>query len=128
MDGVGTYAVLGRSLPTPGTPAITRRATVAGMTYTAHVFGARTRMTTQGSANIHGVALDGQIALHEYDWRPMEPAEAVARMAGVSAPCPVSGKATVAAAALAGDQVHTACSSLHLAQHLRQRPGSAPTP
>lgn len=123
VDGVGRYAVLGRSQPTAGTPAITRRATVAGTTYTAQVFGTRTRMTTQDRANLHGVALDGQIALHEQDWRPMEPAEAIARMAGVSAPCAVSGKATVAAAALAGDQVFTACSSLHLAQHLRQRPG-----
>ncbi|GDY12694.1 hypothetical protein LBMAG53_15720 [Planctomycetota bacterium] len=123
VDGVGKYAVLGRSLPTPGTPAISRRATVAGETYTAHVFGARIRMTTQGSANLHGIALDGQLALHEKDWRPMEPAEAIARMAGVSAPCPVSGKATVAAAALAGEEVLTACSSLHLAQHLGQRPG-----
>jgi Concanavalin A-like lectin/glucanases superfamily/PA14 domain/Bacterial Ig domain/PKD domain/Fibronectin type III domain len=44
---------------------IQREAVIGGTRYEAHVYGRRQKMTTQKDASLSGVAMDGQIALHE---------------------------------------------------------------
>ncbi|MBE2213569.1 MAG: immunoglobulin domain-containing protein [Opitutaceae bacterium] len=73
------------------------RVTLGRASYEAHVYGRRVRQTSQEGASLHGIALDGHMAVHESPLRVLEPGEIVP--AGIAAGrCPVSG-APVAAVA-----------------------------
>ncbi|MGH8021288.1 MAG: MBG domain-containing protein [Opitutaceae bacterium] len=57
--------------------------------YIAHVYGRRSSQKTQENASLHGIALDGHLALHESPLRVLEPGEIAA--APLATRDPVSG-------------------------------------
>lgn len=74
-----------------------RRVTLGARSYEASVYGRRSRQQSQEGASLHGIALEGRMAVHESPLRVLEPGEVVA--AGVPAGrCPVSGAAVAAIA------------------------------
>ncbi len=56
-----------------------RYAHIAGETYRAFAYGRRLEQPSQADLSLHGVALDGMLALHESPLRRMEPGESIAR-------------------------------------------------
>src|SRR5581483_4586682 len=64
-------------------------ATIAGITYTPHIYGRREAQLTKYNASLHGIALDDELALHESPLRVLEPGEIPGAVAAES--CPVSG-------------------------------------
>ena len=79
-SGRGEFA-LQASLPEPGqprtTPAMRRVVYLGGTTYTAHPYGRREPQLAKEGASLHGIALDGEFALHESPLRIFEKGEAV---------------------------------------------------
>ncbi len=61
----------GSTIPVP----TRKRAYIAGTTYTAHTYGRREPQLTQLGTSLHGIALDGELALHESPLRVLEPGE-----------------------------------------------------
>ena len=88
--GRGDYA-LQASQPAPGEPrtepALRRTVYLAGVTYTARPYGRREAQLTKEDASLHGIALDGQFALHESPLRVLEPGEAPIALAEPAARC-----------------------------------------
>ncbi len=77
VSGVGDYSVLVAD-PFKGGPAVeTLRRVVRlnGRAYRAQVYGRRIGETTKHNISLHGVALDGVLALHEAALRQLEPDE-----------------------------------------------------
>ncbi len=83
-------AMPGRELAT--TP-VARTVVVAGQEYEAFTFGRREPVLSRRGLAIHGIALDGKLALSEWPARVLEPLEAAEARARLKAPplCPVSG-------------------------------------
>lgn len=77
--GRGDFA-LQASTPAPGEPrtepALRRIVHLDGRTFTAWVYGRREEQLTKEGASLHGIALDGDFALHESPVRLLEPGEA----------------------------------------------------
>jgi hypothetical protein len=78
--GRGEFA-LQAAVPGPGEalaePAVRRIVHLGGQTFTAWVYGRREAQLTKEGASLHGIALDGDIALHESPVRLLEPGETV---------------------------------------------------
>src|SRR5437773_5081921 len=95
VSGKGDFLVLA-TVPrenAPGDrPAILRRALIGQERFTAHVFGERKNQRTTTDISLHGVAIDGQLALSESPVRLLEPDEPLASGAKNAEPiCSVSG-------------------------------------
>ncbi len=76
------------------------RVSFEGRSFDAYVYGRRSRQTSQEGASLHGIALDGRMAVHESPLRVLEPGEVVDQ--GIAAgPCPASGVALAAVPAQA---------------------------
>ena len=67
-----------------------------GRQFDAFTFGARELLPTKADIAVHGIALDGKLALSDLPGRVLEPVEAAERRAGANALCPASGLATAA--------------------------------
>jgi len=82
--GRGDYALLA-SQPEPGSPSgeatLRRIVYLGGVTYTARPYGRREPQLTKEGASLHGIALDGEFALHESPLRALEAAEVPAQIA-----------------------------------------------
>jgi hypothetical protein len=78
----------------PARPANSRYATIGGRTYEAFVYGRRLGHPTRRNLPLHGLALDGAVALAESPVRVIEGAELAAAKAALPADpvCSVSGK------------------------------------
>jgi hypothetical protein len=124
VSGKGDFLVLA-TVPredAPGDrPAILRSTLLGQERFTAHVFGERKNQRTSTDISLHGVALDGQLALSESPVRVLEPGEPLVPGAKNAEPiCSVSGlgPGTVAAEgpvlAASGHQVHWLCRGGHL--------------
>ena len=124
VSGKGDFLVLA-TVPredAPGDhPGILRRALIGQERFTAHVFGERKNQRTTTDISLHGVALDGQLALSESPVRLLEPGEPPVSGAKNAEPiCSVSGlgPGTVVAGgpvlAASGSQVHWLCRGGHL--------------
>lgn len=75
--------------PATRTPGVSRRvAVIDGASFTAHAYGRREAQLTKEGASLHGIALDGELALHESPLRVLEPGEVTAAEAETH--CPVS--------------------------------------
>jgi len=78
--GRGEFA-LQASTPAPGepssVPALRRIVHVEGQTFTAWTYGRREAQVTKEGASLHGIALDGDFALHESPVRLLEAGETV---------------------------------------------------
>lgn len=102
VSGRGDYEILMAVQPlgarTPESEI--RRVTIAGRSFEAHVYGRRSRQTSQQGASLHGIALEACMALHESPVRVLEPGEIVP-FGVAAARCPVSGEPTAAIPALA---------------------------
>ena len=85
---IATTLAAGEPLPAAGTRRV---AEVGGVAYTVYVYGRREEQLTKEGASLHGIALDGQLALHESPLRVLEPGEIPAAAAGTH--CPVSALA-----------------------------------
>lgn len=78
VSGTGDYGlrVFHSVTPTPGDPrGAQRRAYLAGKSYVAHVYGRRESQLAKEGASLHGVALDGELALHASPLRLLESGE-----------------------------------------------------
>jgi len=128
VSGKGDLLILG-TVPQEdspsGHPAILRRAVIGQERFTAHVFGERKDQRTTSDVSLHGVAIDGQLALSESPVRLLEAeerpvssatnAEAICSVSGLTAGSaagsPVTGDVQMAAS---GNQVHWLCRGGHL--------------
>ncbi len=76
--GRGEFA-LQASEPAPGEPrtepSLRRIVYLGGVTYNARSYGRRESQLTKEGASLHGIALDGEFALHENPVRLLEPGE-----------------------------------------------------
>lgn len=83
-SGRGDYAMMAAA-PEPGvpmdTPAQQRIVYLDGETFTARPYGRREQQLTKEGASLHGIALDGQFAVHESPVRVLEPGEKLAKAA-----------------------------------------------
>lgn len=105
VDARGDLLVQATSLMDGGCQ-ITRAVTLRdGRVFDAHTFGRRGAMPTRDDIAIHGVALDGKLALTDLPGRVLEPAEVAARVAAgaVLESCP--DPAGSAHQTLAGDEI-----------------------
>lgn len=126
VDGRGELAVLG-AVPLPGREGDVapswRTATVQEQIYTAHVYGRRLDEPTRGDVPLHGLALDGHLAVDENPVRLLEPAEAEAQGALSGDPvCSVSGQSAAewgtAVAVDDGENLpRVLCSSAHAEEY-----------
>jgi len=84
-----------------------RRAKLVARTFTAFVYGRRLGQGSQENVPLHGIALDGKLALDSNPIRVLDPAEAAAReKAGGIQPaqvCAVCGEAATGASVLTAD-------------------------
>lgn len=90
VSGQGEVA-LGGILPAPGAQRVaptSRRALIGEASFTAFTYGRRASQLTKLDTSLHGIALDGQLALHESPLRVLDPGEMPAMTPG--AHCPVS--------------------------------------
>ncbi|HUR59478.1 MAG TPA: hypothetical protein VM029_17305 [Opitutaceae bacterium] len=92
VSGTGEFALQAMSYEPgqrpAGAPSMRRIAFVSGTTYTAHAYGRRAGLLTKEGASLHGIALDGDLALHDSPLRVLEPGEIAGAEAGPN--CPVS--------------------------------------
>ena len=102
VAGTGDYTLLGRSAGADAAtgPATKRVVFLRGVTYRVHPYGRREGQLTKEDASLHGIALDGEFALHESPLRVLEPGEIPAGAA--VAQCPVSGETVAVLAVDAG--------------------------
>jgi hypothetical protein len=90
-----------------------------GTRYNAHTYGLRSSQPCRQNTPIHGIALDGQMALSSDSMRVLSADEAAARAQNQTPPtaCKVCGKETQSGAgtvtALIGNELATFCSSDH---------------
>jgi hypothetical protein len=85
--------IVSRSADTTEPPIITRRATIAGKSYEVSTWGPGLRATSAARRSLHGVAVDGVLALAPGRLRVLKPGEA--ELVGKPLDdqrCPVSGK------------------------------------
>ncbi len=120
VDARGDLEVTARSPgdePAAG-PAVTRVATIGGQQYQAHVYGSREAQPSRWNLPLHGIALDGRLALSELPGRVLEPAEAaVVKTAAADPVCTVSGLPSASLGArtvvLSGTDFHFFCGREH---------------
>lgn len=122
VSGKGSLDVFG-ALPEAGrehevTPTF-RKATVAGRTFDAFVYGRRLGEPTRQSVALNGVSIDSRFAVNENPVRLLEPEEAASRLPSASDEvCSVSGNpATVnetPVAADAGGETFVLCGPSHV--------------
>lgn len=79
ISGRGDYLVVART-PAEGNPPapVERMIVLGGTRYVAHVYGRRLHQLSKRGALLHGIALDGHMAVHESPFRDLEPGEPVA--------------------------------------------------
>jgi len=119
VEGRGSYEVV-VAMPLPGERPIDPRRTlrIGDKAYQTFVYGRRRTLTTKRCLPVFGIAIDGQLALHERPVRLLEPGESIpvgAKIANPDKVCPVSGrKARGGVIALAGDTVYYLCHNGHI--------------
>lgn len=100
-------------------PAIDRRVRLGSRELPARVYGRRVPQPTTLGIPLHGIALDGVMAVHESPVRRLEPGEAVPGTAGGSR-CPVSGRPVPSdpdRSVDVGGEIATFCHTLHREAH-----------
>jgi len=102
VAGRGDFTLLA-ALAAPGEAEVAAERRIVwldGVTYAAHAYGRREGQLTKEGASLHGIALDGEFALHESPLRVLEPGEIPAGTA--AAECPVSSLPVAPLVASAG--------------------------
>ncbi len=95
VSGVGELRVLARDggIASPG-DGVLRTADIHGVRYVAHVYGRRARQLTQEGAALHGIALDGHMAVDASPVRVLERGEIALRAAARNGMARVGGDAS----------------------------------
>ena len=76
VDAVGSLEVLALCNRTAGAPSrIERTARIGGRTYRVHAYGAALSLHTRAAVPLHGIALDGELALLDSPLRRLEDGE-----------------------------------------------------
>ena len=134
VAGKGDYELLATTFESGASPAsapLRRVAFIDRVEYQAHVYGRRAEQTTKEGASLHGIALDGELALHESPLRVLEPGEIP--QSAAAATCPVSDLAVAPLNLAAGvnrdslDVVEAAgrifefCGGAHMLEDFAQR-------
>ncbi|HMJ04994.1 MAG TPA: FG-GAP-like repeat-containing protein [Chthoniobacterales bacterium] len=85
VSGLGDYIVLAelRARGGPKVEPVSRYVQLAGRKYRAYVYGRRLDETTKYDIPLHGIVLDGTIALHERALRTLDAGEAAALGLGI---------------------------------------------
>ena len=92
VDARGDLMALATTFDNDRGCSITRTATLQdGRVFDTHTYGRRGAMPTRDNIAIHGVALDGKLALSEFPGRALEPSELTARVAAGQALSYISG-------------------------------------
>ena len=125
VTGRGDLLVLGRTDPR-NVPILSRRVSIGDRRFEAFVFGDRLSQKTTRGISLHGVALDGSLALSESPLRAFEAGEPVPADKPLAAGiCVVSRQPTAptaagprpnAVAAESADRVYWLCRGGHLAE------------
>jgi Concanavalin A-like lectin/glucanases superfamily/PKD domain/Carboxypeptidase regulatory-like domain len=121
VGGVGDYDVLA-VLAQPGaettTPAYRRFVRIHDQVYRAYTYGRRLGEAARRQIPLHGIALDGKLALHESPMRVLEPGEVPdprLRVANSDEICSVSGLPSGRAVVVqVGEEIHYLCSGGHI--------------
>ncbi|HYE05982.1 MAG TPA: hypothetical protein VEL07_10745, partial [Planctomycetota bacterium] len=142
ISAEGTYSVIATNTGEPGRRSVRRTAVIGGRTYEVSTFE---RGLAQGSSerrSLHGIAIDGVLALSPDRLRHLRPDETPSPDKRLAEPaCPVSGKLAGANQESAdgdddilvesGDTVYPLCSALHAedleARLADQEGGAAPS-
>jgi hypothetical protein len=107
VDGRGALNVAVATAFDTGATTIYRAAQIGGQRYQAFVFGRRLAQVCQANLPLHGIALDGQLAVQEEPLRVLSPAEAVAlaqaRPQTAADRCQVCGQAAAGPLAVMAD-------------------------
>ena len=127
VSGRGDYAVLAtvpREDAPAAAPAIIRQATIGKEEFTAYVFGDRVNQRTALNVSLHGIALEGALALSDSTVRVLDPGEPpTPGKKQVDPVCSVSGEQAAAAGqppkaggllVESGDAVHWVCRGGHI--------------
>ena len=116
-------------------PAVDRWVSLQGKTYRAFVYGRRLAQPTIENIPVHGIAIEGALALHENPIRALEPGETpdpTLPIRNANEDCPVSKQASArAAVAQVGDEIVYFCTGSHIAalgEELIQQENSAVKP
>jgi hypothetical protein len=121
ISGIGDYDVLA-VLPQPGAeataPPYQRFVRIHDQVYRAYTYGQRLGQPTRRQISLHGIALDGKLALHESPVRVLEPGEVPdprLRVANPDEICSVSGLPSGRAVVVqVGEEIHYLCSGGHI--------------
>jgi len=96
VDGTGSLLVYAGTDFERRKATVTREVELGGQTYQAFVYGSRRAQVSQQNIPLHGIALDGKMAVTSEPMRILEPAEAAAlneqRSQPTEAICGVSGR------------------------------------
>jgi len=121
LDGRGDLDVIAVGVPGgsgPSAPRIDRTVRLGSERFEVFVYGRRTGQRSRKALPVHGIALDGLMALHESPVRilekdePMDPSWVLANPKGG---CPVSGRIALAPLQVqTGDQVVQVCEPAHV--------------
>jgi hypothetical protein len=123
VDGRGDLAVIA-SLPvggedSDGVKPFDRFVAFPDKSYRAFVYGRRLAQPTIQSIPVHGIAIDGALALHESPIRALEPGETpdpTLPVRSANEDCPVSKQPSArAAVAQVGDEIVYFCTGSHIA-------------
>jgi len=123
VGGIGAFHALGALAPAAGADAgfaaSRRQVEIDGQVYEAFVYGRRLGLGSRSNLAVHGIAIDGRLALSESPVRALEAGEPVPAGRRVDTVCAVSGDTTEPASAPAaadtGDRVIYLCSAGHIA-------------
>lgn len=120
VDGMGSLHALAAIAPETGSPdfrAARREVLIDGRTYDAFTYGKRLESGSRARLAVHGIAIDGRLALLDSAVRRLDPGEPVPAGRRVETVCAVSGQATdpaTATAADTGDRVIYLCAAGHI--------------
>ena len=94
VGGRGDLETLAVSAPEKGVPAVQREARIEGKIYRAHTYGRRAESALRKNVPLHGVAVEGHLAVSENPLRVLEVGEVPPANVEVNEVCPVSGITT----------------------------------
>jgi hypothetical protein len=124
VTGKGDLIVLGRMENSGDVPPLVRRAVIGDQKFDAYVYGDRAAQRTKLNVSLHGVAVDGALALSDSPLRVFEEGEPVPAEKPLAADsCPVSRQPTAptkdgpragAVAAESGDHIYWMCHGSHV--------------
>ncbi len=125
VSGRGFFGVITSDDLDTGTSELHREVQIGSRTFRAFVYGRRTHQISQRNVFLHGIAIDGLMAVHEYPLRRLEPGEEVSKPADLDTCAFCGAPVSVENAVLAdvGDEIVAACGETHFRKLAAQLAG-----